>query len=119
MRRREFIALVGGTLAWPVRGDAQQTTLPVVGFLNSASADGYAPMANAFRDGLKNTGHVEGDNIVIEYRWADNQYDRLSALAAELVSRRPTVICANNPSSDREWFRSLKAGGAEPHVSRA
>jgi len=99
MRRREFLGLVGGAaISWPPTGQAQQTTLPVVGFLNSASADGYASMATAFRLGLKETGYVEGKNVAIEYRWADNQNDRLPALAADLVSRRVTVIFANGPS---------------------
>ena len=99
MRRRDFITLIGGVaMSWPLTGHAQQTTLPVVGFLNSASADGYASMAAAFRQGLKDTGYVDGNNVTIEYRWAENQYDRLPALAADLVSRRVTVIFANSPS---------------------
>jgi putative ABC transport system substrate-binding protein len=99
MRRRQFLGLVGGaSIAWPLTGHAQKTTLPVVGFLNSASADGYASMAAAFRQGLKETGYVEGNNVAIEYRWADDRYDRLPALASDLVNRRVKVIFANSPS---------------------
>jgi putative tryptophan/tyrosine transport system substrate-binding protein len=83
---------------WPLRTFAQQTSLPVVGFLNSASAQGYASMAAAFKRGLKEAGYIEGQNVAIEYRWADNQYERLPALAADLVNRRVNVIFANSPS---------------------
>jgi hypothetical protein len=85
MRRREFIARLGSVAAWPVVARAQQPALPVVGFLNSGSADGYAPMLAGFRQGLKESGYVEGQNVAVEYRWVEGQYDRVPAMAAELV----------------------------------
>ena len=86
MRRREFILALGGAATWPLAARAQHITKRVVGFLNSASADKYAYAAAAVRQGLSDLGFVEGQNITIEYRWAADQYDRLSAMAADLVN---------------------------------
>ena len=95
IQRREFIAGLGSAAAWPVMGRAQQPAVPVIGFLSGGSPGGYAPYAAAFRQGLKEAGFVEGQNVAVEYLSAENQYDRLTVLAADLILRKVRVIVAS------------------------
>jgi putative ABC transport system substrate-binding protein len=101
MRRRDLIALLGGAAAtWPIGAGARQA-MPVIGFLHFASPGPFAPFVAAFQKGLGETGYVEGQNLVIEYRWAEGRYDRLPALAADLVGQNVDVIVAAGPPSAR------------------
>src|SRR5262245_30878573 len=98
--RREFITLLGGgAIAWPRTGRAQQTTMPVIGFLSPVTLDTVADNLRAFRQGLKETGYFESENVAIEYRWAENQLDRLPALATEMVRRQPTLIATHSSAA--------------------
>ena len=102
MRRREFISLLGGAAAaWPVTASAQQATAPVIGFLHSGSPQPYAKRMAAFHDGLAQTGFADGNNLAIEYRWAEGQFDRLSVMAAELVRRNVSLIVAGGGVEQR------------------
>jgi putative tryptophan/tyrosine transport system substrate-binding protein len=98
-RRRLFLTLVGGAAVWPLTARAQQPKMPVVGFLNGGSPDGYAKYVTGFLRGLMETGYVEGKNVTVDYRWARGQYERLETMAADLVRQKVDVIAANTPAA--------------------
>src|SRR5262249_20193503 len=101
MRRREFITLIGGAAAWPLASQAQQPAMPVIGFLGSKSTGMWAGHLRAFRQGLSENGYVEGRNVAIEYRWAQNEPNLLAEMVADLVRHGVSVLAAGSPSAAR------------------
>src|SRR5439155_18205421 len=99
MRRREFIGIAGGAAVWPLAARAQQPQMPMIGYISGGSASFYQSILPAFREGLREQGYIEGQNVTIEYRWAEGDYDRLPAFVTEFVSRKVDVIAATGPSS--------------------
>jgi putative ABC transport system substrate-binding protein len=100
MQRREFLGIISGAVVTlPLAARAQKSPMPLIGFLNGSSPDGYAPMVATFRQGLKEVGYIEGENVAIDFRWAEGHYDWLPDMAADLIRRQVSVIAANTPAN--------------------
>jgi ABC-type uncharacterized transport system substrate-binding protein len=114
MNRRAFISLLGGgaAVAWPLAVRAQQPALPVIGYLHSASPEPYSSMIAAFRHGLAEAGYVDGQNVTIDYRWAEGQFNRLPALAVELVAGRPAIYPPSAPMRQIGWVEEGRISGS-------
>jgi putative tryptophan/tyrosine transport system substrate-binding protein len=114
MHRRRFVALLGSAITLPCVAAAQQRAMPVIGFLSSNAPGTYAPAVAAFRQGLAETGYIEGQNVAIEYRWGEDHYDRLPALAADLVSRKVDVIAT---SGGKETNAGMRRNGRDAPIA--
>src|SRR5262249_24662701 len=99
LKRREFITLLGGAATWPIAARGQQWSIPVIGFINGSSATAYAAYVQAFIRGLAEAGYRVGENVVIEYRWAEGHYDRIPDMVDDLVRRRVAVLAPNTPAA--------------------
>jgi putative ABC transport system substrate-binding protein len=103
LKRREFIALIGGFAAWPIAATGQQSSIPVIGFINGSSARAYAAYVQAFLDGLGETGHVDGRNVAIEYRWAEGHYERIPEMVPSSLRTRPQHMRLSARQAISRW----------------